>query len=112
MHQPVRDDVPHRLIEGDLAQCARQRMRARDLSLSALGAAPEHGRIRGAAIYAIGRREVARLAKRGEGVQLVCSLTGVILTVYGNPSLRGLRSIGFSTGRQPNDFAPEGGGHS
>ena len=53
--------------------------------------------VRGATIYAVGRKEVERFARDGmdlsdvEGVQVVCSDSGVIMTVYRNRDFRGLR---------------------
>lgn len=54
--------------------------------------------VRGAEIHAIGRKEVLRYRQRGidlrmyEGIQVVCRPgAGVVLTVYRNRDLRGLR---------------------
>lgn len=86
--------------EYEVTQHAWQRMCARSLSRAALDAVLSYGRViytRGAAIYALGRKEVARLARRGidvarfEGVQVVCSPAGKVLTVYRNRDFRGLR---------------------
>ena len=55
-------------------------------------------------IYAIGRNEVERFKKENvnlsecEGVQVVCSIDGVVLTVYRNQSFRKLRT-GLGRGR-------------
>jgi hypothetical protein len=67
----------------------------------------EYGRrvfTRGAIIYAIGRKEVARYRYEGldlsncEGVQVVCLMDGTVLTVYRNHDFRGLRT-GLGRGR-------------
>jgi hypothetical protein len=87
-------------IEKGLTNHAWKRMNARGLSSSTVGAALEFGRVahvRGAVIYAIGRKEVEEYAeygidlKRQEGVQVVCKQNGAILTVYRNHDFRGLR---------------------
>ena len=79
---------------------ALQRMRQRRISESAIRAALEYGRVvhvRGAAIHAIGRKEVFRLRRRAidvsehEGVQVVCARDGTILTAYRNRDFRNLR---------------------
>jgi hypothetical protein len=52
---------------------------------------------RGARIFAIGQREVAQWRARGitlqqfEGIHVVTTVEGAILTVYRNRDLRGLR---------------------
>ena len=83
-----------------LTKHAWQRMTSRGLSEKAIEAALDHGRVvhaRGAAIYAVGRKEVARCQQDGinlsdfEGVQVVCKPDGMILTVYRNRDFRGLR---------------------
>lgn len=79
---------------------AWQRMCARGISLAALDATLTYGRvahIRNAAIYAIGRSEVSRYRRHGadlaayEGIQVVCSLDGKVMTVYRNHDFRSLR---------------------
>ena len=79
---------------------ASQRMSARGISESAVRAVLEHGRVvhvRGAAVHAIGQKEVRRLQPRGidvspyEGIQVVCTSDGTILTTYRNRDFRGLR---------------------
>ena len=79
---------------------AWRRMCSRALSPSAVEAALTYGReahVRGAAIFAIGRAEVVQYQRLGinlsayEGVQVVCSPEGVVLTVYRNSNFRGLR---------------------
>lgn len=80
---------------------ARQRMRARGISERALLAALSYGRmahVRGADVYAIGRKEVHRYRRDGldlsafDGVQVVCTPDGSILTAYRGHRLKGLRS--------------------
>lgn len=82
---------------------AARRIASRRLSAAAVTAALDFGRtvhVRGAEIYAIGRREVAELSHAGidlarfEGVQVVCGAEGSIITVYRNRNLRGLRRDG------------------
>jgi hypothetical protein len=57
-------------------------------------------RVRGAEIYAVGRKEIEQYLAEGvdlsrfEGVQVVCSPDGAILTVYRNNNFRGLRPRG------------------
>jgi hypothetical protein len=67
----------------------------------------DYGRVvytRGAVIHAIGRNEIAYYAREGidltacDGIQVVCALDGVVLTVYRNRNFRGLRS-GMGRGR-------------
>jgi hypothetical protein len=78
-----------------------ERMEVRGFSPAVIETVLTYGRMvhaRGATIYAIGRKEVRRLASEGidippcEGVQVVCSSEGdAILTVYRNHNFRGLR---------------------
>lgn len=79
---------------------AKHRMGSRRLPPEAINAALCYGRVvftRGAEIHAIGRKEVLAWAREGidiadyEGVQVVCTSEGVVLTVYRNRDLRGLR---------------------
>lgn len=68
----------------------------------------EYGRAvhrRGAVIHAIGRKEVERFREEEdidlsdcEGVQVVCSTEGSVLTVYRNHDFSGLRT-GLGRGR-------------
>ncbi len=83
-----------------LTRHAHTRMAARRLSPSAIDAVLRYGRavhVRGARIHAIGRREVARYLGVGvdlsayEGIQVVCSPGGLVLTAYRNRDFRGLR---------------------
>jgi hypothetical protein len=83
-----------------LTEHARRRMDARRIAAEAVAATLRFGRrvhVRGAVIYAIGKREARKWARRGvnlsrhEGLQVVCSHEGAVLTVYRNRELRGLR---------------------
>jgi hypothetical protein len=83
-----------------LTRHARERMSGRGLSADVIRLVLNYGRaahIRGATIYAVGRKEVERHRKFDidlsslEGVQVVCTESGLILTVYRNRDLRGLR---------------------
>lgn len=88
-------------VEGiNLTLHARKRMDARSIGTSAINAALDFGRIvrtRGAVIYAIGHKEVQRYRKVAsdlhhfEGVQVVCTPGGTILTTYRNHSFKSLR---------------------
>lgn len=88
-----------------LTQHATERMATRGVRADAIDAALSFGRvvyIRGADIYAIGRKEVALHAREGidlaayEGIQVVVTSGGHILTVYRNRSFNGLRARGPS----------------
>lgn len=83
-----------------LTRHARERMVNRGLSLTAIRTALEYGRIvyiRCAEIHVIGRKEVAWFDRLGidlspyEGVQVVCSSDGAVITAYRNRDFRGLR---------------------
>jgi hypothetical protein len=87
----------------DLTEHARQRMDARRLPEPAVKAVMTYGRlarVRGAEVYAIGRKEVQQYRKLGidlkdlDGVQVVCSRDGAVLTTYRNHDLRGLKPRG------------------
>ena len=79
---------------------AQDQMNARSISTDALRSAVKYGRMswtRGARIYAIGRKEVQYYRAHGidlgrfEGVHVVESADGTVLSVYRNRDLRGLR---------------------
>src|SRR5437899_133639 len=79
---------------------ARDQMDARSISPDALRSALKYGRTawtRGARIYAIGRREVQYYRTHGiniarfEGIHVVESADGTVITMYRNRDLRGLR---------------------
>jgi len=83
-----------------LTRHAGERMGTRGFSLDTVRAVLDLGRItqiRGATIYAVGRKEIARHSADGkdltrlDGVQVVCSDDGAVMTVYRNRDLRGLR---------------------
>jgi hypothetical protein len=83
-----------------LTKHARQQMDARRIPAEAVVATLRFGRrvhVRGAVIHAIGRREAQKWDRYGvslsrhEGLQVVCSPDGAVLTVYRNRELRGLR---------------------
>ena len=83
-----------------LTKHARARMQQRRLSDHTIAMVMTYGRlarVRGAEIYAIGRREVEQYLSEGvdlskyQGVQVVCHPEGSILTAYRNSDFRGLR---------------------
>ena len=82
---------------------ARKRMTARRISATALAAVLQYGRmvyVRGAKIHVIGRKEVQALLRKGieladfEGIHVVCSIEGSVMTTYRNRDFRGLRPRG------------------
>lgn len=85
-----------------LTRHAWERMSARSLSPKAVSKVLDYGRVsyvRGAAIYAVGRKEVQHYRRHGitlsdlEGIQVVCNPSAsCILTVYRNKSLDSLRA--------------------
>ena len=88
---------------------ARMRMMARRISETALSAVIDYGRVvyvHGAKIYVIGRKEVTTFLRKGveladfEGIHVVCSPEGVVLTTYRNRDFRGLRPRGRRHGRR------------
>lgn len=79
---------------------AKQRMGMRGFSISDVNLVLLYGRrihVRGAVIHAVGRKELVQCAEFGidlssmDGLQVVCSNTGSIMTVYRNRDFRGLR---------------------
>ena len=87
-------------FNGTLTRHAAERMAVRGLPQAAVVAALTYGRlvcVRGAEIHVIGNREVKRLRSEGldlsryEGVQVVCSQDGAIVTVYRSHDFRSLR---------------------
>ncbi len=83
-----------------LTRHARSRAQSRCIPIHQIDLAFDWGRevrIRGARIFAVGRREVAEARRRGvdisaaEGIHVVCSNEGNVITVYRNRSLSGLR---------------------
>jgi len=100
MNNPATIDQVAHGTEAYLTQHAWERMTSRGLSLDAVHAVMDYGRLvytRGAAICAIGRKEVKHFARQGidltqyEGVQVVCSQDGAVMTTYRNRDFRGLR---------------------
>lgn len=96
---PTNDDRPQAEGRVLLTNHAKERMARRGLRSDAIHAALAYGRVvavRGADIYAIGRKEIAYYAEQGidlstyDGVQVVTT-QGVVLTVYRNRSFNGLR---------------------
>lgn len=84
-----------------------RQMQRRAIPATALDAVLDYGRVvytRGAAIHAIGRNEIARWAVAGidlaayEGIQVVCTRDGTVLTTYRNRNFRRLRG-GLGRGR-------------
>lgn len=99
--QESRAPQAHRASRAPLTRHAWQRMTARGIPSDAVEAALQYGRIvytRGAAISVIGRKEVEQCHKHGinlspyEGVQVVCSPDGAVMTTYRNRDFRGLRT--------------------
>lgn len=81
---------------------ARIRMTGRRLSEHDVTMVLDFGRRvhgRGAQIYVIGRKEVARYRRDGidlsavEGIHVVCSRKGRVLTTYRNRDLSGIRKL-------------------
>lgn len=86
---------------------SRKRMQQRGIDQGAIAAVLEFGRevfTRGAIIHAIGRREIEQWNDEGidlseyDGIQVVCSRDGAVLTAYRNRDFRGLRT-GLGRGR-------------
>ena len=83
-----------------LTHHARARMCGRRMSADVVLGVIAYGRIahvRGATIYAVGRKEVSQFSEAStdledmEGVHVVCSRDGAVMTVYRNHDFRGLR---------------------
>lgn len=96
------DDYP-------LSKHAWSRMSGRGFSPAAIDAVLTYGRVRyvrKAVIHAIGRAEVRHYARQGidlrkyEGVQVLCSHQGVVMTAYRNRDFRGLRPTHRRGGRR------------
>ncbi len=82
---------------------ARQRLRQRAIRLTAVEAVIDFGQrrlVRGAEIYMIGWRDVRYYRECGldlsrfEGIEVVCSHDGAVLTVYRNENKKALRNRG------------------
>lgn len=102
MNRDSNKDLPSAQLSSELSLTdhALERMHARSVPVSAVRATLMFGRrvyVRGACIRAIGRKEVARMRRQGidladhEGVQVVCSTDGDVITVYRNHDLAALR---------------------
>ena len=109
-------NVDHLRGSHNLTRHAMKRMSARRLSYNAVRRAVEYGRVvhaRGATIYAVGRKEVSRFRMEGidltteEGVQVVCSNGGTVMTTFRNHDFRGLRPR-HRRRRRPTSHAPHG----
>ena len=93
--------TPRRRLNGKrLTDHAEKRMTGRRISPEALEAVLAHGRVayvRGAKVYAIGRKEVDVGRLKGidlsafDGIQVVCSIDETVVTAYRNHNFRGLR---------------------
>jgi hypothetical protein len=90
-----------------LTRHAESRAARRGIRAEAVELALEYGRVvytRGAVVHAIGKKEIARWAAVGldlspyDGIQVVCSIDGAVLTVYRNRRFRRLRT-GLGRGR-------------
>ncbi len=100
-----------------LTKHAAERMHARRVPTSWVLTVLSFGRevhLRGAVIYAIGRNEVEKAKLQGidlrrhEGLHVVCSREGTILTVYRNRALDDLRPRrGKNYRRLPRQIARE-----
>ena len=89
--------VVHRKLSNFvITRHAQKRMEVRHIPLEAVVLAVRAGRVvfcRGAKVFALGRKEIARLGgglKDFDGIQVV-TVGVTILTVYRNRDLRGLR---------------------
>ena len=85
-----------------LSHHAWARMGERSVSPDMIRKVFYYGRVahvRNATIYAVGRKEVNRFDSENvdltdvEGVQVVCSESGTVMTVYRNHDFRGLRPL-------------------
>ena len=81
---------------------AWERMGRRGLSPAEIADVMSYGRevhVRGATVFVVGRKEVARYRRDGldlsaiEGVHVVCSEAATIMTAYCNRDMRGLREF-------------------
>jgi hypothetical protein len=92
-----------------LTKHAQERLHARRIPAVAVEMALLFGResrVRGATLFAIGRREVEWFGERGvdlkgyEGIQVVCVREQLVVTVYRNRDFRGLRPRRFRRKRR------------
>jgi hypothetical protein len=93
--------------QGQLSCHAFQRLDQRNIGIEAVEATLDYGRevfTRGAVIHVVGRREIEQWSREGidisrcDGVQVVCSHDGKVITAYRNRNFRGLRT-GLGRGR-------------
>jgi hypothetical protein len=98
---PALAALPSTLGSFSLTKHAYERMVTRSISRTAIEAALEFGRcveIRGAQVFAIGRKEVEKYRRDGidlsefEGTQVVVTASGAVMTVYRNSDFRSLRT--------------------
>lgn len=96
-----------------LTEHARIRLDSRRISYDAVLAALQFGRevrIPGGTVYFVGRRQVHKQAAQGrnissfEGIQVLCSLDGAIITAFRNHDLRWLR-LRSREPRRPRNWA-------
>lgn len=98
---PAVTALPPMLGSISLTKHAYERMTTRSICRTAIEAALEFGRcveIRGAQIFAIGRKEAEKHRREGvdlrefEGTQVVVTASGAVMTVYRNSDFRSLRT--------------------
>lgn len=98
---PALASLPSVMGSFSLTKHAYERMITRSISRTAIEAALQFGRcveIRGAQIFAIGRKEVEKYRRDGidlrefEGTQVVVTAGGAVMTVYRNSDFRSLRT--------------------
>ena len=92
-------------LHPQISSHAEKRMSSRRLPPAAVEAVLTWGRlhhVRGADIFVLGRRDLLRLTRMGldlshwEGIHVVCSNDGLVLTTYRNHNLSKLRPRGRS----------------
>lgn len=97
---PALAPLPSTLGSFSLTKHAYERMTTRSISRTAIEATLEFGRcveIRGAQIFAIGRKEVEKYRRDGVDLRefegtVVVTASGAVLTVYRNNDFRSLRT--------------------
>ena len=91
---------PSNILPLPLTDHARTRIDGRRIPIEGAEAVLAYGRTvwaRGAQIYALGKKEVAKASRQGldlrafAGLQVVCAPDGDVLTVYRNHDFRALR---------------------
>lgn len=105
--EPQEGRAPRHPFTTPMTAHARYRMQSRAIPDDAIEATLTYGRrviTRGAEVCAIGRKEVVKFARLGvdlsrfEGVQVVLSGDGAVITVYRNRNFRWLKT-GMGRGR-------------